>query len=379
MGHIPGVITLNFNKSRQAVVACAYAKVAPLIWGSPGIGKTTLVESLTGRLFFKRPEGRWSPPVATLIGSTLDPTDIGGPIVILNGEAKRVPLSVVKQLAESPGILFLDEITTPSPAVQAAMLRLILQMVAGETCLHPDCFIAGAANFVEETSGGLPLAAATVNRFCQWEMVPEHEEVEAYMESRAEDPSFEIPDKAVLEEALKEERLVYSAVMRVEGQLFQVSPLPASLDGGAPWPSSRSIERGLRCYVAARILGFGLDVQYAVLAGCIGQDAAVAYRALAEARAVLPSVDQIVADPYKAPIYENEQNHRYALMSVLALAARRDTCATLIYANRITDVDFRVILGRHVLQWCPMGQEVGDKSRMKAADQARQSLFGSKR
>lgn len=389
-----GIVTLSFNPSRQALVSCAYAGVTALMYGSPGVGKTTLVGSLKRAMRFARSlgipvhklsvrsataeEARSADaerPVHTLIASTCDSTDIGGIIVVVDGRPLRFPLAPIMACVENPGILFLDEFTTVPPSVQAPLLRLILDYVAGEFQLHPQSWICAAANDPDECPGGQVLSAATVNRLCIWKLEPTVDEVRAFMRGQAEDPVFDIPDVAELDALCAQEMLAYEATMAVEPRLWSASPPPASRDAGAPWASSRSIVRGIRAYCASVLIGADREVQHAVFAGCTGEDAATTYLALRDMRGKLPTPEAIKLDPEHAPMPEGDQNLRYAMIGVLGMAAAQDTWATWIYANRATDPDFRQIVARNLLTSYPIGKETGDKARATKGAQARQKMY----
>jgi MoxR-like ATPase len=68
-------------------------------------------------------------------------------------------------------MLFFDEISTAPPAVQAALLRVVLEREVGDLSLPPSVSIVAAANPPERTVGGWDLTAPLANRFChlQWE------------------------------------------------------------------------------------------------------------------------------------------------------------------------------------------------------------------
>jgi MoxR-like ATPase len=70
--------------------------------------------------------------------------------------------------------LFIDEITTCMPQVQAALLRVILHRKVGTKVLPPRVRIVAAANPPDEISGGFQLTPPLANRFCHivWEMTP---------------------------------------------------------------------------------------------------------------------------------------------------------------------------------------------------------------
>mgnify|MGYP003855334235 CR=1 FL=1 len=93
-----------------------------LVWGMPGTGKSTFIESLQRDGF----------PVYTMIASLHDPTDFNGLPVLHNGRMRFAPPEWVYLFEEhGQGILFLDELTTAPPTVQAALLRLVLERKVG--------------------------------------------------------------------------------------------------------------------------------------------------------------------------------------------------------------------------------------------------------
>jgi MoxR-like ATPase len=74
--------------------------------------------------------------------------------------------------ADGNGILFADEINTAPPSVQAALLRVCLEKVAGDLHLGDRTSIVAAANPPEIAADGWDLAAPLANRFCHvdWEL-----------------------------------------------------------------------------------------------------------------------------------------------------------------------------------------------------------------
>jgi MoxR-like ATPase len=55
--------------AKEAIAVALKADVPTLLWGHPGVGKSRFIEKLGRELGFE---------VFTIIGSTLDPTDIRG-------------------------------------------------------------------------------------------------------------------------------------------------------------------------------------------------------------------------------------------------------------------------------------------------------------
>jgi MoxR-like ATPase len=81
-----------------------------------------------------------------------------------------------KRLAQvKDGILFTDEVNTAPPSVQAALLRVCLDKVAGDCHLGDDTSVIAAANPPEQAADGWDLAPPLANRFCHinWELPAE--------------------------------------------------------------------------------------------------------------------------------------------------------------------------------------------------------------
>jgi len=113
----------------EALGVAVSAGVPVLLWGSPGTGKTSAVVALGEGL-------GW--PVETVTGSIREPSDFAGLPVVIDGSVRLSPPGWATRLCEAgEGLLFLDELTTAPPAVQAAMLRVVLERVVGDTRLPP--------------------------------------------------------------------------------------------------------------------------------------------------------------------------------------------------------------------------------------------------
>jgi MoxR-like ATPase len=154
------------NSILLTVIAAAMdARIVPLLWGDPGIGKSAFVETLA------RKRGN---PIEVVIGSVREPSDFAGlPIVTNDNDVIMAPPRWVKHLngdipglnERGGGIAFLDEITTAPPAVQAAMLRVVLDRYVGDVKLHEDVRIVAAANPPSIAADGWDLAPPLANRF----------------------------------------------------------------------------------------------------------------------------------------------------------------------------------------------------------------------
>ena len=138
-------------------------KLPVFIWGAPGIGKSSIVKKIA-----KDKELEF----IDLCLSLLDPTDLKG-IPFFNAETKEgvwAKPSFLPSVEGSKGILFLDEINTAPPAVQASAYQLILDRRVGEYELPEGWSIVAAGN--RETDRGVvyKMPPPLANRFVHFEM-----------------------------------------------------------------------------------------------------------------------------------------------------------------------------------------------------------------
>jgi MoxR-like ATPase len=149
--------------AKEAIAVTLVADVPTLLWGNPGVGKSRFIEKLGRELGFE---------VFTIIGSTLDPTDIRGlPYRTEHGTQFERPY-FLKVAAEKPSLVFLDELTAAPPAIWAALLRLILDKAIDDFKLHPQSRVLGAGNPPEMTGLGFELSLPMANRFVHLEFKP---------------------------------------------------------------------------------------------------------------------------------------------------------------------------------------------------------------
>jgi MoxR-like ATPase len=147
--------------TNEALAIAVMAKVPVLLWGSPGTGKTSAVRALGESL-------GW--PVEVVIGSIREPSDFAGLPVVVDGMVAMAPPSWARRLAAAErGLLFLDELTTAPPAVQAVMLRVVLERVVGDVALPDGVRVVAAANPPEEAADGWELAPPLANRLVHLE------------------------------------------------------------------------------------------------------------------------------------------------------------------------------------------------------------------
>src|SRR5258706_11865548 len=103
--------------------AAGRAGVAVCLWGDPGTGKSSLIQAAAAAD---------DVPCETVIGSLREPSDFAGLPVVTDDGVRLEPPAWAKRLqAAQAGYLFLDELSTSPPAVQAAMLGVALERRGG--------------------------------------------------------------------------------------------------------------------------------------------------------------------------------------------------------------------------------------------------------
>lgn len=136
-----------------------------LLISNPGYGKTTSITNWAKEQDYHYEQ---------LIGSRFSPDDImgyqvnepGSPTLIQKDPIWFQRIVSAKE-AGKPTILFVDEISTCSDAVQGSLLSLIFDRRIGNgKNLPEDCIILAAANYSENLPSFMNIMAPTINRFC---------------------------------------------------------------------------------------------------------------------------------------------------------------------------------------------------------------------
>jgi MoxR-like ATPase len=272
----------------QALGVCIEARVPFLLWGSPGEGKTAVVESAR--------EDGWH--VETLIVSHHEPSDFAGLPVVGPGGVTLSPPAWARRLAEhdGPSIAFFDEWTTAAPAVQAAALRPLTHYEVGALRLPATVSFGAAANPTDVATAGWELAAPTANRFCHldWSMP-----VDVYVESLVSGswPGLMLPTAdshlRVANEVARARALV-AGFVRVRQRL---SAIPDDAAGRSrAFPTPRTWEYAARLLGTAWAADVGAEVQRLLVAGAVGAAAAHEFLVWVDAHE-LPDPEVVLADP----------------------------------------------------------------------------------
>lgn len=298
----------------EALGVALLADVPVLLWGSPGTGKTSVVTAVARAL-------DW--PVEVVIGAIRDPSDFAGLPVISDGDVRFAPPSWARDLAKAvPSLLFLDELTTAPPAVQAGMLRVILERQVGDLRLPPGVRVVAAANPPEEAADGWELSAPLANRLVHLDWTVDGRSVaEGFLAGFPMPPAVLHAPAPTPEQALAA-RTAVGAFLHVRPSLVLQVPSNAATAGRA-WPSPRSWEVVARLLAACDAAGASPDARALLVTGAVGEGPGLELLSWL-VNLDLPDPAAVLADPEAFVLPDRGDRALAALAAVASYAVSRD-------------------------------------------------------
>lgn len=273
-----------------------------LIKGAPGIGKTSLVEQSAKRLGI---DLIVSHPVVS------DPTDYKGLPYAEGGEAHFLPFGDLKRLihAEVPTVYFLDDMGQATPAVQSALMQLILARRVNGHKISDFVTFVSATNRREDRANVQGILDPVKSRFVSIVELNIH----------------------------ADDWIAWALDAGMPNDLIAfVSWKPDVLSS----PGTREIENTSNPRTlewVGRLLNAGVPnrVRDEAIAGAAGAGFSAEFNAFCRLKDGLPSYEDVVKDPKKTKL-PDEMHIRYAMISVLASQVeRQDIGAVLTYVDRM--------------------------------------------
>lgn len=214
------------------------------------------------------------------------------------------------------GLVLIDELTCAPPALQPALLGLLLDRRIGSAQLPAGVRLLAAANPVSSAAAGWDLPSATANRLIHLSWPdPDASEWSSWLAGvaaadlrrLAPAPAFLAGvDDEVLAARLAEEARVLgewpaqwpranaltAGFLRSRPSLLRQEPAAGSPDASGAWPSPRSWEVAARVIAGSMIHGLDDVLRDELVAGCVGEGAATEWSAWSAA-ADLPDLEAL--------------------------------------------------------------------------------------
>jgi hypothetical protein len=245
------MLTINLSEAGKHLnsIIRGGIKTSVMMWGAPGIGKSSIVNAVAKDNDMQ---------VIDVRLSQLAPTDLRGLPYVENGSAHFAPPSFLPQSGR--GILFLDEINLAPPAVQNVGMQLVLDRRVGDYVLPDEWFVIAAGNRVEDRAAVSQMPAPLANRFI-------HFTIESDLTSWKE---------YALTTGVAEEIISFLN--------FRPTLLHSFNKNAIAWPSPRSWD------FASNLMKIGLPVDCAV-----GEGAAAEFKSFVKLYSKLPDVEKVLA------------------------------------------------------------------------------------
>jgi MoxR-like ATPase len=246
-----------------------------MLWGPPGVGKSSLVQQAADRAGL---------PFIQLELAVLPPQELLGLPYVQDGVSHYAAPSFWP--ANDKGVLILEDLSHAAPAIQAMGMSLLLDRRIGPHTLPDGYRILATGNRTTDGAGAHRIPTATASRMVHLEV---KEDVAMWREWG-------------LQNGIHEDIL---------GLLGLRPELLHRLDKTTPaWPSPRTWA------MASQLHSLGLDV-----AAAVGEGAAAELDAYVDLKAALPSLDKILAGHGAFTVWPDQLSLRWAVVVGLAFKA----------------------------------------------------------
>ncbi len=251
---------MRASEITESLTAMVRQKIPAFLWGPPGIGKSSVVRQIA------EAEGIG---FVDLRLSLMDPTDLKG-IPFYDKEAHSALWAPPAFLPrDANGILFLDELNSAPPAVQASAYQLILDRRVGEYELPAGWAIVAAGNRENDRGVVYRMPAPLANRFVHLEMEVHLDDWRDWAYRRGVD-----------------ERVI-AYIGYKNSELFTFDPTLNEKSFATPrsWEFVHNI----------LLSGMGEHLLLDAIGGAVGRERAVDFLAFAKVMHKLPDLDAILA------------------------------------------------------------------------------------
>ena len=313
---------VKVSQAVAMITAFIRAHLVPMLVGSPGSGKSQIVHQIAADYKLK---------VIDVRLAQCDPTDICGFPSIKGNKAGYVPMETFPIEGDkipdgyNGWLVFLDEFSSASPAVQAASYKLVLDRMVGNHPLHKNVAIVCAGNLETDNAIVQPMSTALQSRLVHMELVVDAQEWVNWATS----------DNRV-------DHRITSYINFKPGSLYTFQPDHTD----STYASPRTWE------FASRILQVvEMDSPHLLpmLAGTVSEGVAREFLNFCKHFTTLPKISEIVDSPDSIEV-PDEPSILYALTGALSHNASMDNFDQLMKFIKRMPLEFQVVCLRETIR-----------------------------
>jgi len=306
------------GEARASVIECFEAGLVPSLESSPGVGKSSIIHQIAAdfqlyvidlRLSMCVPEDFMGLP------SRVGKKSVFSPFAMFPLRGDPIPKGY------RGWILFLDEFTSATKAVQAAAYKVVLDRMAGQEHLHDDVFIVCAGN--KSTDGAIvtDMGTAMQSRLVHLQIEPSFPEFIKHANEKLFD---------------------YRVIGYLESQ-------PGKLHEFDPDHNDKTFACPRTWEFASKLIkGKSFEqINLPLLAGTISEGAAVSFHAFLKEYEYLPKIEEIIANPQSAPVPDRTST-QYATASMLLEYFTKGNFNELATYMKRFSADFQVVFFRGI-------------------------------
>lgn len=265
-------------QSNPVLKTCGWGQPT-MFWGGSGIGKSEQVRQVAASIGL---------PYEVLFPGQRQPEDFSGVLVPSPSSPEGVSiqclLPAVRRLNRlGSGLLHIDEATNAPPAVQGAMLGMLLDRLVGDEPLAPGIRMLLSGNPPDISAGGYGFEPPVANRLAHfklgrpswdswnnWYMTEENEIVptQTYSEALV---------AAAWPEVYPYVKGLISGFLQSHEQALYAQPSARDPKGGFQWPSPRTWVKTGRCLATRRALSLPEELDDILVGGLVGHGLAVEF------------------------------------------------------------------------------------------------------
>lgn len=312
---------VKISQAIPMIVSYIKASLVPMIIGSPGCGKSQIVHQIAEQFKLK---------VIDIRLAQCDPTDLMGFPRIHGDRAGYAPMDTFPIESDpvpegySGWLIFLDEMNSASPAVQAAAYKLVLDRMVGQFKLHKKVAIVCAGNKETDNAIVQPLSTALQSRLTHLELVVDAKEWVNWAVENGID------------------HRITSYINFKPGNLYTFQPDHTDKTYAAP-----------RTWEFANRLLKDIDITdkntLPLLAGTISEGVAREFIGFCKIYKSLPKMEEVIARPEATPV-PDEPSILFAMTGAIAHYAAKDNMDSLMKFVKRLPVEFQVVCLREAIK-----------------------------